>query len=1350
MLLLVQFICLLSFGQPSGAQFEKLTEANGLSSNQVTCIFKDSRGFMWFGTRNGLNRYDGYDFKVWKHIPGDSLGLADNSIWHIDEDEKGNLWVGTQNGLCKYVFSENTFTNYTIQPSKQNNKTTFKVNDFCFSNDGRIWIAVSSGLFVLDNSSGSSTLVEAVLGADLDFSPVCLQYGEEKNVLWMGTFENGFYEYNLSTETASKIPVRNNENVSAKVIENIADSVLLFGTQNGGVYEYHIASQKLLKSAFINPNNNHKEIYDIESGSDENIWISWGHTLNMYKNKALHRQFKHDLQDNNSRSEGIINDLYHEQGLLWLAIGGSGMNVLNTKGKVFEPYFHKQTENPGNKDYVKTAVFDDHDNIWTGTFGNGIRVYNEKLKLIRTINDQNSILPDNSVSCIKIFDDKFWIGTIDGLLVYSDKEQKANKVYVHNDGLWHNTIVDIQKGQGNKVWIATQEGLNVLLLDNDSILKLDESSGLSNYKVTSLFKDRHNKIWISTYNGLSVYDPIKESFTNYYKSNSGKGLSDNRVHCVTSDADGNILIGTQNGLNVFIPDSNKFYWYFENDGLISNIINNIQLDKDGNVWLQTPSGISKIKDNYQKIETYDHRDGLSVNTQSMEISRKGKLLVAGKYWGFYLFHPDSIGNETETIPVHILEVGSLTGGPKKGFKKVKNEFNYNERNIKIEFTAPNYKTPQKISFAYKMEGLDEGWNYTGYRQREVEYKNLQPGSYTFKVMASDSNDFLKAQTDSCEIIVKPPWWRTWWMYIIYIVFSLFIIVISYYVRKRRFELIEGIRIAKENARLNKEKAELQKLNDEQKLRFFTNLSHEFRTPLTLISISLESVLTGKVLPEQMPKLKQLDQNSQRLNKLISQLLDYRKLTLNKKIVNWQNIEIIAFIKSIFQVFVPYAEKEGVDYQFFSPIKNVVISTDKDMLDKVIYNLISNACKNTPKNGKVRIDVRQVENKESNCDTETRKKNEQGDQKILQIMVSNTGKGIPEEYLDKIFDRFFQIPDINYQVSVGTGIGLSMVKEYVDLLRGAIKVESKPNQETTFCLSLPFTVLPEFNLKDQVYTKTSYTEEEVEENLNEEPIEDYHDKSPSAQSSKKVMLIVEDNHDLREALCKMFVPHFITLEAKNGKEGIEKAVKEVPDIIVSDVMMPEMDGFEMCEKCKKDELTSHIPIILLTARADVESKLTGLDIGADSYINKPFNSKELKVQVDNLLSNRERLRKKFEGKVYFSAPTTRQTDAAFIQKINKAIEENIDDSEFGVADLASHLSISTRQIQRKFSGLMDQTPKEYIRTYRLNKAANVLAGNYDMNISEIAYAFGFKYPKYFTEAFKKQFGMAPSEFGKKEE
>jgi signal transduction histidine kinase/DNA-binding response OmpR family regulator len=850
-----------------------------------------------------------------------------------------------------------------------------------------------------------------------------------------------------------------------------------------------------------------------------------------------------------------------------------------------------------------------------------------------------------------------------------------------------------------------------------------------------------------------------------------------------------LWVGTGGGLNKYDYKTDSFQYYNQNDGLPSNKISGILEDEHGNLWLSTDRGLSKFNPVSEVFRNYDTHDGLyhlQFNFSSCLKTADGQLLFGGTN-GITAFYPDSIRDNphippiiitdfrlfNESVPIARNDLDQKTEGyhlPQHISTLDEITLSYRENIFSFEFSALDYHSPQKNQYAYFMEGVDPDWVHTDASRRFASYTNLDPGEYIFRVKGSNSDGIWNESGTSIKVLITPPWWLSSWAYAAY-----FLLIIAMVVTIWRFQL-RRIHLRNELKMKSFEAQQLQEV-DQMKSWFFANISHEFRTPLTLIQGPVKQIINGEFVGNLKDQCKMILRNSDRLLHLINQILDLSKLESGRMKIKANRIDIISYLKGLVQSFASMAEYNNVSFTLNSNVESQVGYVDRDKLEKIITNLLSNAFKFTPEGGEVSVDMSlrgdsrskarettkqspSVVGKEIATSAERRTRNDQR----IELSISNTGPGIPRDQLEKIFDRFYQADNSYKKDSEGTGIGLTLTKELVQACGGEIRVESEPDKLTTFTVLLPISK-EHFKVEEIIEEQDSEKELVLEKDTGYQipdtgdqeksgirhPVSGIQDRDASdekrvASNKSPLLLIVEDNPDVTSYISSFLEKDYRIITAENGEEGWKKALKKFPDLIISDVMMPVMDGFELCKKLKSDQRTSHIPIILLTARADMESKLEGLEFGSDDYVTKPFDAKELQIRCRNLLEQRRRLREKFSKELAVEPHeiTVSSLDEKFITRALQIIEEKISDPEFGVEKFSREIGMSRANLYRKLQAITGHTAKDYIRIIRLKRAALLLQKRTG-NITEIAFAVGFNSPSYFSECFRKYFGQLPSTY-----
>ena len=819
------------------------------------------------------------------------------------------------------------------------------------------------------------------------------------------------------------------------------------------------------------------------------------------------------------------------------------------------------------------------------------------------------------------------------------------------------------------------------------------------------------------------------------------------MNLIFEDSKNVLWFATNLGLVRFDYKMDSVLVYNQNDGLPSNYISGILEDKQGNLWVSTKNGISQFDIKNKKFKNYDIEDGLKSNffTTACFKDVDGTMYFGGVY-GFDVFHPDSIKKNTFVPPVVLTDLKlfkeSVTIGKEingrvllpqsiSSLKEI--ELKYNESMITFDFVTLNFTASAKNQYAYMLEGFDDTLRYVG-NEQSATYTNLNPGTYTFKVIASNNDGVWNKTGTSIIVKVLPPWYKTGWAYVLYVLLIIFVVVLVRNSAIKKEKLKNQLALEKlelENTReLTKKSFEVEQM----KVRFFTNISHEFRTPLTLIIGPVQEMLADKNLSSYATKLNLMLRNGQRLLRLINQLMDISKLEIEKMQLSVSKNNIVEFINDIYSSFIPFAEQRGIDYKISIGNQPPETWFDTDKIEKIVFNLLSNAFKFTPNNGVIILDIQFVENN-------------------IQLQVKDNGVGIVKENLEFIFDRFYQAKNSeNAHHQSGTGIGLALVKSLAELHHGNVSVHSIEKEGTTFTVTFP--------INKEEYHAVEISEESIEpsilNSLESSPLlnvknneDDLNQSTNDDGKNKKLILIVEDNEDVRVYLKEIFKKEYRVEEATDGVLGLIQANLLFPDIIISDVTMPNMDGITFCQQLKTDEKISHIPLILLTARASEEFQLKGYETGADAYITKPFNAELLQVRVKNLIESRKKLRSLFSSEpsaeILEIAPTS--SDEKFLKRTLEIIEKNIAKEDFDAESLAREVGVGRTVLYSKIKALTEQTVHEFIKIVRLKKAAHLLTTS-DVSVKEVVYLVGFKHHTHFTQCFKEHFGVTPSKYANK--
>lgn len=1350
-------------------KFDHITVEEGLSSNRVTCILQDRRGFMWFGTENGLHKYDGYKFKIYKPDPSDPGSLSHSFISSIFEDSNENIWIGTYGGgLNKFDRDNEEFINYQNDPKNPNSLSNNFVSAICQSSadsGNALWIGTLwGGLNKLDLQTGKfyQYFTEHRKISEINANGISSICSDQKGILWIGTDISGLINLDPQTENFTNYIADSAD--KGGLCDNRIRSLFVDKLNNiwiGTVKGLNKFDRKkneftrYIKNTGNDRSLSHNNVRAIYEDKQEDLWIGTPYGLNLYNKKTGEfTRFNSNENDLSCISHDYITNIYEDRsGIIWIATHG-GINKINPTTKKFN---HVQVE---IKNSVKASVNSirciqedivDRRLIWIGTAGAGLIRYNRESKKFEQIYGENETVFVRSLYQSPLFSGSIWIATWGSGLIKIDKSTKRSprKVFWFKNPNFKvtNHISTIYRLSEDKVLLGTGLGFYQFnLATNEYFGFLPEAgnpNSLNHPNVSAICWDRSGALWIGVYgNGLNklklplgVADLKKTNgkFV-HYKNNpdDDRSISSNTITVIYQAQNGIIWIGTlDGGLNKLVSGTDEgsntvreeFIHYREKDGLASDDIVGILEDDNGNLWISTKNGLSRFNPENETFTNYDKGDGL----QSNEFNRfayfknnRGELYFGGIN-GFNHFWPASI-KENPTLPaVAITDFQifnkSVKPNPDSHINKSISEsneinLNYDQTVFTFEFAALEYTNPIKNKYAYKMEGIDPDWVYTDASRRFATYTHLDPGDYIFRVRASNNDGIWNEIGTSVRIIITPPWWRTTIAYILYILagFGLIYSIQRYELNRQRL---------KYNLKIEQMEAEKLKEVDRMKSRFFANISHEFRTPLTLISGPVERLLNQVQEFKLTEDLKRIKNNAKRMNDLVEMYLDLSRLESGNLSLQKDEIDIIPVVKSVFVSFKSMAESARIELEFETSLASAICNVDKEKFELIMINLLSNAIKFTPQGGKINIYVGKI-----------------SDTKQLVIRVRDTGIGIPNDQRGKIFNRYYQVGnEINRRVS-GTGIGLAIVKELVKMHNGNIIVESELGKGTIFTVTISATHLKKLTIKEIIQPASK--PEKVQKDLQI--------KNPKRKSlNRELILIVEDDHQMSNYIKSHIEENFNTVLAGSGKEGFEVALRNNPDLIVSDVMMPEMDGFELCKKLKGDFRTSHIPVILLTAKTGEPDMLKGLQDGADNYLKKPFKSIELLTRIKNLVENRKRLHRKFqtERQMELKELNITSSDEKFMEKCRQIMERHISDPEYSVERFAGELNISRVQLHRKLKALTGLSATQFVNICRLKKAATLLESGFG-NISEIAYECGFSNPSYFAKSFKKKFNISPKQ------
>lgn len=1305
-------ICLYP-NNPGNYFFSRVNVDNGLSHNTVKAVIQDSYGFMWFGTRNKLSRYDGTSVKIFDC--NDPIAQkSNNNICSLFEDESKQLWVGTDKGVFTYDPIKEKFT-FFDKKSKKGIQPNDWVSSIQTDNNRNIWIVVpNQGVFRY--SIDDSKLHHYLIG-----SPDSPNQGnaqcmviEKNGRIWIGTNGGGVYLYNKEKDSfAQFLGDKDGDSLKGADIYTICDygDELLIGIHEGKLRKLNKKRNTL--SDVNAPEVHYKIIRDIVCLNDE-IWVGTSNGLfiiNEMTGKVTN--IKEDPMDNKSLSDNMIHKIYKDkEDGIWITTNYGGVNYLSNSGIKFNRFIPLNHRNSISSKQIGQLIEDNEGNIWIATEDSGVDIYNPKSGEFKRVGrDIGRPLYYQKIVSLYHDENQVWIGYFkNGLDIVQLPAFSISHYSGEVLGLSEPSIYAICEDHLGRIWIGNGWEIYV----GDKKTKKFDVQALARYSyIHDIAEDPEGYIWVATMgNGVFKYN-LDTGKTDHFKHDpsDSTSLSSNSVGDITIDSSGKVWFSTdRGGICCYNRDTHNFTSFSIKDGLPDDVAYKILEDKNHNLWFGTNNGLVKLNPQTKDIHVFKQSDGLpgnQFNYKSALASNSG-LFYFGGLNGLVSFDPYEYKTNTIVPPVYItkltvfnkeINVNSAGSPLEKSIIHTQDiTLKHDQSNLRFDFVALSYTAPDANKYAYKMEGIDSDWVYTN-ENHSISYAKLPPGKYTFKVKGSNNDGMWNNDPAYINIEILPPWWQSTAAYFIY--FCLFLCAVSYWFYWYN----------KKQDKRNKEKqrvfeAEKEKELYSSKVEFFTNIAHEIRTPVTLINGPLESLLEMDIADNEIRKnLQIMGKNTSELLILINQLLDFRKVDNNKFLLTYTDVNIAETLQDVYLRFESSAIKQNKQIKKILPDKDLHAPVDREAFIKILSNLFSNA---------VRYSKEYIEYELGS------------DEKYLILRFSNDGQLIPDDLSEKIFDPFYQL-EKDRNINASSGIGLSLARSLAEQHKGMLYYEVYSGMNT-FILKLP---LIQENV-EKIVIDEDYIVEDEETNYE--------------KHNKETILIVEDNPEMLSFLGGKLQNRFDVEMASNGIEALDRLNEKRVDIIVTDVMMPDMDGFELCEKIKSNIEFSHIPIVLLTAKNDLDSKIKGLKAGADAYVEKPFSFNYLLSQLDTLLNNRQREKKAFMQKPFLAIQQMgmNKADEQFMNKVIEIIHENITDTNFNVERLADLVYMSRSSLHRKIKALSGLAPTDFMRLIKLKRAAEIiLEGNY--HIGEVCYLVGINSPSYFIKIFSKQFGMTPKEF-----
>lgn len=1324
-------------------QFRTISIAQGLSQSTVYAIVQDKLGFVWMATQDGLNRYDGSSIQVFRPKKGDESALKSSYIRSLLLDRSGVLWVGGNKGVSSFDYATETFKNYPIDVKPGEWFVTSIIQD----KDDNIWLGTTGGtLYLFDRSLQRFEKVE-FHGVSLGVENIW-HLAAWKDVLLLAT-DQGLFKLNAKQGKAERFLPQLITKINHVFI---ADPYIWVGTEGNGLYTYRIADRQLKHYQHILGTPGHSladnDVRAIDQDSDGNIWVGTFKGLSVI-DKATGRisNYYHQSTVPYTLSQNSVRCIYRDrQHGMWMGTYYGGVSYYHRDDVLFSFLNRNMGELSLNDQVVNVAKEDPDGNIWIGTNDKGLNFWNRKNGTIQYYfqNEQDaSTLGSNNIKALA-FDKQgnVFIGTHNAGLNYLNVKTGKTTVFRHSDNesasIAGDMVYALLRDTKGRIWVGTRSGLD--RFDEEKLTFMHyylDGRGLrlSSDEITTLTEDRKGRIWIGTTNGVNILYPEERLFEVY----TGERLSNDVVTAILEDKKGRIWVATRDGLNLYNEDKREFSVYKDKDNQIEGIIYSGISDDEGYIWLSRSNKLIKLDADKSTAQVFDASDGvqnLQFNLSAAQKTRDGFLFFGGIN-GLTYFNPKEVNPKVQKLKLHftgldILNKRVVVGDPHDILQQHIDIqphiiLNHDHKQFTIHFNTFNFISPNKIRYRYQLESFDQDWQETT-GVPKATYTNLKAGNYTFKVQVFGANG---ESTDErvLTIEVQPPWWKSNWFYLLLIATAAFLCYLAYSIVTERIRTRDQLKIERlerqfATSKLNLERIEREKVDviNKMKTDFFTNISHEFRTPLTLILAPLEELLREKVSERTLKKYHELILiNTKRLLNLVDQLLEFRKTEAGTRKMHFIKGDLVHSIYQVYHSFLVMAERNLIKYTFKSTYNKLIVPYDQDAIEKICFNLLSNAFKYTPNGGSIEIRLRVVE-------------------KQLIIEVADTGIGIDVQDQDQIFQRFYQVDQ--EEMNLGSGIGLAFTKRLVELHGGEIHFHSIKGSGTTFTVQLPLQDKVDVELHDNdqfkmVVENDSQLEIAAAENTEE---------NVSQDTERNSILIVDDNHEIVEFLNVHLSKRYDTILAYNGREALDLLQNRSVDLIVSDVMMPEVDGMQVCKKIKQNINTCHIPVILLTAKNETEQQIRGLEAGADDYVTKPFSMSVLQAKVQSILKARKRLREYYSSskEIVPENIAFNTLDEEFLRKAMDTIEQHLSDSDFSVDKFSKAVGMSRSNLYLKLKAITGESATDFIKRIRFKKAVELLSQK-QYTVAQIAYMCGFNSPSYFSTAFKQFYGSMPTEY-----
>jgi len=1294
----------------------------GLSNNAVTCIYKDNHGFMWFGTYDGLNRYDGYSFQVFRNTIGDPASLLDNHVYCINSDPENNIWVGGGKGVSVYDPVRRAFS--TPRFKKANSAESIPLTDAILSikRAGNTMIVgtAHSGLIVFIDSRETGKQMALPGKTDATYNVPAIDYDSLRQVAWFFISGAGLYKYETGSGRLSPVAAGLTQCTSVFARSN---GDVLVGNESG---VFRVSGDLFTRFGPVPE----MIVRDIAEDPKGELWIATDGNGLWHLPPGQKTALPLSLTGPVINSNAVYAINIDAEGRQWIGTLRGGVNILEMNPNLFRKMSYNKGKTEDVNDFILSFCEDDRSNLWIGTDGAGLRYWDKQKNVFTKYvhsGDPGSVSSNFITYVTRDYKNDIWISTwFGGISKLNRGNNTFSRYSCYNpiQKIEEKNIWQIYEDSKRRLWASASNTGHLFLYNRpaDGFQLFDTAL----FDLQVLAEDRSGNLWGGNYNSIVKIDTEKKLHKTFFIGYP--------VRSIHEDKDHHFWVGTEGGgLLLFDREKGVFQQMTTKEGLPNNAILRILEDNNGNLWLSTYYGLCRFNPALKTYRNFTQADGLQSNQFSFNaamIAKDGEFLFGG-IKGFNSFYPDSVYDRRNSPPLFLtgikidnspVETDTTYLASRKKDIVTDLTVPFDKATLSFDFTALQYSNADNLNYAYYLKGWDKGWVVAN-NVRTANYSHLAEGEYTFYVRVMNADGVWDKEAKMLSVKVLPPWHRTWWAYLLYAVLAGGAIYIFLYYYRRQERLRYEIRLAL----LEKQK---EKELTERKISFFTDISHEFRTPLTLIVNPLKDLMAETTQGHLQKKLSTVHRNARRLLSLVDQLLLFRKVESIDQQLNLSNFDLNETCNEVFLSFTQRAAAKNIGFSFHNPLNAVFFCGDKEKIEIILFNLLSNALKYTPANGKVELNL---------TDEDTR----------VCITVKDTGCGIAENITHRLFDAFYQAGNTEKASETGFGIGLYVSKRLAVAHSGTLTYSSAEGTGSTFALSLPKTrdASKAPGKVEAAFDRQSIIHELVEEVYagEDKAIDNRSTVIDKVISGLPTMVIVDDDADLRSYIREIFMDQFNIYETEDGMAAFDLIGKKLPDIVVSDVVMGKLDGIELCRKLKENSVLAHIPVILLTGSSSEQSKLMGLECGAEDYVNKPFSKELIVARVQNILKSRNRLQQYFFNTLTLQPASSIEADQKeFLERCMEVVERYMDKPEFSVQVFCQEIGMSHPALYKRIKAISGLTINVFIRYLRLRKAAELLI-NTNKAIVEVTYITGFNDLKYFREQFSKLFGMPPSEF-----